>query len=42
MHPGGAMHLLVDGSVRFISEDISDRVYVALATRSSGDAVEKF
>lgn len=42
MHPGGGMHLLADGSVRFISEDISDRVYVALATRSSGDAVEKF
>ncbi|MBL8850460.1 MAG: DUF1559 domain-containing protein [Planctomycetaceae bacterium] len=41
-HPGGAMHLLVDGSVRFISEDIGEREYVALATRSNGDFVEAF
>ena len=41
-HSGGGMHLLVDGSVRFVSEDIDERLYVALATRSNADFVESF
>jgi prepilin-type N-terminal cleavage/methylation domain-containing protein len=41
-HPGGATHLLGDGSVQFISENISERVYVSLATRAGNDPVSDF
>jgi hypothetical protein len=41
-HPGGAFHLLGDGSVHFISENISERVYVSLATRAGNDPVSEF
>lgn len=36
---GGAMHLLGDGSARFISEQIDAAVYVALATRDGGEVI---
>ncbi len=41
-HPGGAMHLLGDGSVRFISENIDRRQYVGLATRAGGEVIGEF
>ena len=39
MHAGGAMHLLGDGSARFISQHIAASVYVALTTRNGGEVV---
>jgi prepilin-type N-terminal cleavage/methylation domain-containing protein len=39
MHEGGAFHLLGDGAVRFISENISDDVYVAIATRAGNEPI---
>ena len=39
-HPNGAMHLLGDGSVRFISEQVPLAVYMASVTRSGGEPVE--
>jgi prepilin-type N-terminal cleavage/methylation domain-containing protein len=42
MHPGGALHLLGDGSVRFISENIDERVYAALATFAGKEPVDQF
>jgi len=41
-HAAGAFHLLGDGSVHFISENISERVYVSLATRAGNDPVSNF
>lgn len=41
-HAGGAYHLLADGSVRFITDTINERVYAALATPAGKDAVESF
>lgn len=38
-HLGGANFLLVDGSIRFIPEEISPETYVALATRSGKEVV---
>lgn len=38
-HTGGAMHLLGDGSARFISQHIAASVYVALTTRNGGEAI---
>jgi prepilin-type N-terminal cleavage/methylation domain-containing protein len=38
MHAGGAFHLLGDGSVRFIADDVSVDAYVALATRAGEEA----
>ena len=42
MHEGGAFHLLGDGSVRFISENIAVTVYDSLVTRARGDIVGEF
>jgi len=36
-HPGGAQFLLVDGSVRFITENINMTIYRSLATRAGGE-----
>lgn len=41
MHAGGAFHLLCDGSVRFISDTVDDRVYVALTTRAGGEPISQ-
>ena len=38
-HPGGAVFLLVDSSVRFVNEDISQSVLEGLATRAGGETV---
>jgi prepilin-type N-terminal cleavage/methylation domain-containing protein/prepilin-type processing-associated H-X9-DG protein len=38
-HPGGVNFLFGDGSVRFIKDQISPKVYQALATRSGGEVV---
>jgi prepilin-type N-terminal cleavage/methylation domain-containing protein len=37
MHPGGAYHLLGDGSVQFYRDEISPLVYVALCTRAGNE-----
>ena len=42
MHPNGGMHLLADGSVRFISENISERTYTSLATPDGREPVSEF
>ena len=42
MHPGGAMHLLADGSVRFLSENIDERIYASLTTPAGRDAIGEF
>ncbi len=39
MHVGGAHHLLCDGSVRFISENLDANVYDALTTRNGGETI---
>ena len=41
-HEGGAHHLLGDGSVRFLSENMDVRTYDALATRQGGEVVGEF
>ena len=41
-HVGGAQFLLADGSVRFISENISTAVFIALSTRECGEIVGDF
>jgi prepilin-type processing-associated H-X9-DG protein/prepilin-type N-terminal cleavage/methylation domain-containing protein len=38
-HPGGCNLLFADGSVRLVSETVSNRVFAALMTRASGDIV---
>ncbi len=38
-HPGGAHFAMCDGSVRFISENIDDRVFNYLGSRASGEVV---
>ncbi|QDT56958.1 Type II secretion system protein G precursor [Caulifigura coniformis] len=42
LHTGGAHHLLGDGSVRFISENIDAGTYDALVTKSGGEVVGEF
>ncbi|QDT36224.1 DUF1559 domain-containing protein [Stratiformator vulcanicus] len=41
-HAGGAQHLIGDGSVRFLSENMDDNVYEALASRNGGEAIGEF
>ncbi len=41
-HVGGAHHLLSDGSVRFISQNLDLNVYSGLATRSGGEIIGEF
>jgi prepilin-type N-terminal cleavage/methylation domain-containing protein len=41
-HVGGAHHLLCDGAVRFISENLDVGVYDALVTRNGGEVVGEF
>ncbi len=41
-HTGGAQFCLADGSVRFISENISMTTYRRLATRDGGEVVGEF
>ena len=41
-HPGGAQHLLGDGSVHFLSENIDVTLYDALVTRAGGEVVGEF
>ena len=38
MHPGGTFHLFGDGAVRFVTDDVTKSVYVALATRAGEEA----
>jgi prepilin-type N-terminal cleavage/methylation domain-containing protein/prepilin-type processing-associated H-X9-DG protein len=38
-HPGGANFAFADGSVRFIKQSISSRVYMALSTRAAGEVI---
>jgi prepilin-type N-terminal cleavage/methylation domain-containing protein len=35
-HPGGAMHVFADGSVRFLSESLTPQTYAALITAQGG------
>ena len=41
-HTGGAQFALGDGGVRFISENIDGRTFIALCTRSGGETVGEF
>jgi prepilin-type N-terminal cleavage/methylation domain-containing protein len=41
-HEGGAHHLLGDGSVRFISENLDVMLYDSLVTRAGGEVVGEF
>ena len=41
-HPGGALFLLGDGSVRFVSENIASKTYRALGTISGREVVGEF
>jgi hypothetical protein len=38
-HPGGALCALVDGTTRFVSDDVAWQVRYALATRNGGEEV---
>jgi prepilin-type N-terminal cleavage/methylation domain-containing protein len=42
LHEGGAHHLLGDGAVRFISENLDVALYDALVTRAGGEVVSEF
>ena len=41
-HPGGSMHLLCDGSVRFISENINHELYQNLGTIAGNEIIGEF
>ncbi len=41
-HPGGANAVFADGSVRFMSNSLDGRVFMALATIASGEVVPSF
>ena len=40
MHSSGAMHMMGDGSVQYISEMVDSVVYVALSTRAGEESIE--
>jgi type II secretory pathway pseudopilin PulG len=40
MHPRGAVHLIGDGSARFISDTIDPASYDAIVTRSGGEVID--
>jgi hypothetical protein len=40
MHSGGAFHSFGDGSVRFMRDDVSQAVYVAMTTRAGQDVAD--
>ena len=40
-HPGGCNVLMGDGSVRFISEEINQLTWLAMATRAGGETVDE-
>jgi len=42
LHTGGAHHLLCDGSVRFLSENLDVGTYDALTSRNGGEVVGEF
>lgn len=42
LHPGGALHLLCDGSVHFLSENVDTGIYDSLTTRNGGEIVGEF
>ena len=42
MHTGGAHVLLGDGTVRFLSENMSVRTWAALGTISEGEIIGEF
>jgi prepilin-type N-terminal cleavage/methylation domain-containing protein len=39
-HPGGALHSLTDGSVRYVSETIDQTTYMRLGDKSDGNPVQ--
>lgn len=41
-HPGGANFVFADGSVHFISDDIDEVLYEALASRNGGETISEF
>lgn len=41
-HIGGAQFALADGSARFISENVDQRLYEALATRGNGEVIGEY
>jgi hypothetical protein len=41
-HTGGAHHLLSDGSVRFLSENLDVVLYDGLVTRNGGETLGEF
>ena len=41
-HPGGIHAALSDGSVRFLSDNMSNLVFIALCTRAGNEVVGEF
>jgi hypothetical protein len=39
-HPGGANHLMSDGTVRFIGDNVDTRIYRAIGTRQGGESID--
>ena len=42
LHAGGVHHLMADGTVRFISNNISPKLYDALVTRDGGETIGEY